>query len=471
MTPDKLMDAIGMLDDHHFHGESNTRTVPWRRRLVTLAAAVLALVLSVGAAMAVSAEFRGLVFSVFNIETHEQPPAGELPTGDDTVPSGSGLQELDVVNIDGIVHAHYFTSDGIVLTYEGGFYTYSYDNANAVAEDGAFWEVYADGITKSNTTRIAFPLTYGDRTLQITFDYAILNGKLSIKVWPVNMDEDPVGNGWNVEPIGNRTDIALLTVPVHTHADYTHDYLLLDLSTLETSDLLESIPHENMIVDACWITDDLHYAIVMGMDKESGKHGYWFCDLDRNTIKTLDALTGTTATQPYFLNDSTIVFLESLGGGRFHVVSHHIPTGVQKVIVENTARKSGDNAGYRGIQRNGGSGRHGLLFREDGSVDLIDLHTHQILNMAGLQTDRLTTSESPDGTKIMIAYEQVNENKELGYGFSSLGILDPETGVLQMLTRDISGDPETFWGWLDNDTIVITAHDALGGYYVYVYDF
>lgn len=474
MNPDKLLDAFGMVDDRFLASEQKAHVVPFRRRMIALIAAILTFALSVGTAMAVSPEFRELIFSIFNIKTHEQPPAGNtniLPTEDSTDPSQSGLQEIDVVSIEGVVHAHYFTSEGMVLTYEGGFYTCAHSDAGAAPGDASFWEIRTDEIVDVGATRIKFPLTHGNRTLQIIFDYAILNGKLSIKVWPQNLNEDPVGNGWNVEPIGERTDIALMTVPVYTGTDYTHDFLLLDLTTLETTDLLESIPLDNVAVDGCWITDDLHYAILMGNQRESGSYGYWFCDLERNTVTTMDALTGTDAEEPYFLNGSTIIFQESLGEGQFNVVSHHIPTGVQTVIIENTTRMYDDNTRYRGIQESGGNGVHGLLFREDGSVDLIDLRTCVTLNMTGLDTDKLTTSESPDGTRIMIAYQEANADGELGYGFSKLGILNPETGVLQMLTRDISGNPENFWGWLDHDTVVISAYDANGGYYVYVYDF
>jgi hypothetical protein len=140
-------------------------------------------------------------------------------------------------------------------------------------------------------------------------------------------------------------------------------------------------------------------------------------------------------------------------------------------MIENTTSRSKKNPGYRGIQKYGGYGAHCLLFQEDGTVDLIDLRTGLDLNMAGLNMDKITTSESPDGTRIMIAYEETGENGELGYGFSRLGILNPESGVLHMLTRDVSGNSETFWGWLDNDTVVVTARDAAGGYYVYVYEF
>ena len=480
MNPDKLLDAFGMIDDRFLVSEKKVHAVPLRKRLLVLIAAILVFMLFVGTAMAVSKEFQELIFSIFSLQTHEQPPAANtdiLPTEDGMNSSQSGLQEIDKVSIDGIVHAHYFTSDGIVLTREGGFYTCAHRDADAVPDDAAFWEIRADEIVNVGATRIEFPLTHGDRTLQIIFDYAILNGKLSIKVWPQNMDEDPVGNGWNIEPIGNRTDIALLTVPVDIGLDDTHDFFLLDLATLETIDLLGSIPHDTiiphdtMVIDAGWVTDDLHYMILMCFNYEKGGYEYWVCDLERNTITALADLTETTATKPYFLDESTIIFQEALGRERFNVVSHHIPTGVQNVIVENTILRSGDNPGYRGIQMQGGHGAHGLLFREDGSVDLIDLHTRVTLNMTGLDTDKLTTSESPDGTRIMIAYEEENESGYLGYGFSELGVLNPETGVLQMLTREISGDPESFWGWLNNNTLVVTAHDAAGKYYVYVYDF
>lgn len=473
MTPDKLLDAIGLLDDRHFETNVQTQIVPWRRRLLALAAAVLVLILSVGTAIAVSPEFRGLVFSVFDIETHEQPPAGNgnmLPTENSTDPTKPALQEIDVVNIDGIVNARYFTSEGHVLTYEGGFYTYSRTDGDTIPDDATFWEIQTDAIVDVGATRVDLPLTYGDRTFQIIFDYAVLNGKLSVRVWPQNLNEDPIGNGWNVEPVGSRTDVALLTVPVSTDRDYTHEYFLLNLETEETTELLGQIPHENIIIDACWLTNDMRYGILMGIDKQSSSAGYWFCDLEKSTVVTFNTLTGKTATEPYFLDDSTVIYQESLGEGRLNIVRYHIPTGEQSVVIENTTRRVADSAGYRGIQRNGGKGKHCLLFQEDGSIDLIDLRSSTSLNMTGLNIDKLTTSESPDGTSILIAYEETNENNELGYGYSSLGILNPETGIVKMLTRDVSGIPENFCGWLANDTLVITSYNA-GGYYVYVYEF
>ena len=477
MNPEKLLDAIGMLDDRHFEPETKTQIINYRRRFVVLIAAVLTIFLLVGTALAVSPDLRNTLFSILAIETPERPPINST----DTLPTegGSSLHKINTVHIDEVVSAHYFTGG----TVRGGaLYTSSHRNDNAVPTDGQFWEIRKDGIVAINTTRIDFPLAYGDRTFQIIFDYAILNQELCIQVWPQDLDKNPIGNGWNLVAIGDRTDVALLSVPVDTGGDYTHDYLLLDLRTLETRNLLDDIPHDNIIIDACWFTDDLRYAIAVGYDKENDEaHKFhtdsWFCDLDTNTMETFHSLTGAnidyyhTLNSPYFLDNSTIIYLDMLSEENFHVISYDIPTGVQTTIVQNTTKKQKEQVGYQAIQAHGAHGAHGLLFKDDGTVDLIDLRTQAVLNMQGLNTDKLHTYESPDGSRILIAYTKANENSEYGYGYANLGILNPETGVLLMLSRDNGGNQESFVGWLDNDTIVIRSYDDAWNSYVYVYEF
>ena len=471
MDPEKLLEAIGMLDDRHFETEETVRFPSWRRKLTILIAAIVLLTLTIGTAMAVSHDFRALIFSVFNIETHEQAPNGYA----DVVPPASGLQEIDIINIDGVVNAYYFSTEGIALIKGGGIYTCS-RGVETVPEDAAFWEIRADEIVEVPTNRIDFPLIHGGRTFRIVFDYAVLNGELSIKEWPQDLDEDPYANGWYVEAIGDRTDIALLTVPVDIGLDFSMDLLLLDLATLEVTDLLESIPHDQVTVYGWRITEDLHYAILSGYDEETDLYGYWLCDLIRNTIITLDVPAKRLKVEPYFLDDSTLIMQESLDGESFHVVRWHLPTGVKTVVIENVKYRTKDGAGYRSIHDNGAEGIHGFLFHEDGSVDLIDLRTGAALKMTGLETDNLSTSESPDGTSVLISYKKQWENDVQGYDYMKLGVLDPKTGILKMLTREASGNPEDFWGWLGNDTVVLLA-DIAGdgsykdGSYIYVYEF
>ncbi len=466
MNPEKLLDAIGLVDDRFFNTEKSVRRYSFRRKMIALIAAVLMIAASVGTAMAVSVEFRELIFSFFHIETHEKPP---VSTEENTIPQ-SGLQKFAVTDIDGVVHAHYFTSDGFVQALDGGFYTYSQTDHN-IPDNGVFWEIREEGIVKVPTNRVDFPLVSGDKQLQITFDYAILSGNLRIHVWARNLDKDPVGYGWNATPIGSRTDVALLAVPYLDRDYYIQTYYLLNLETLELTDIMSAFSLDAMVVEGLWLTDDMKYVLVYGTDRSSGNGEYWVCDFENGTMRLLDEIIGADCADPYFLDNQTIVFKKLLTDDNFQLVKYHIPSGVQTVIVEKTTGRRSGLPGYRGIRLNGGGGAHGLLFQDDGSVDLIYLHTLESMKMQGLDTAKLTTSESPDGTKIMIAYQEADADGVLGYGFSSLGLLDPDTGVLKMLTRDVSGNPETFWGWLNNDTVVITAHDNAGGYYVYVYAF
>ncbi len=466
MNPETLLDAIGLVDDRFFHPEKQVRHHPFRRKLLALVAAVLMIAASVGTAMAVSVEFRELVFSIFHLESPEKPPVN---TEGNTAPQ-SGLRKFAVTEIDGVVRAHYFTSDGFVQALDGGFYTWSQTERNA-PDDGVFWEIRESGIVPVPTNRMDFPLASGDKQLQITFDYAILNGNLRIHVWPDALDEDPVGNGWDATPIGGRTDVVLLTVPFLDRAYYTQTCYLLNLETREVTDLMSAFSPDTLVLEGLRLTEDMAYALVYGTDRSSGNGASWVCDFEAGTMRRLDEMAGAACADPYFLDNQTLVFRKLLADDHFQLVKYHLPSGAQTVIVENTTPRRGGGAGYRGIQLNGGGGAHGLLFQEDGSVDLIDLHTLESMNMQGLDTRKLTTSESPDGASILIAYEEADADGVLGHGFSSLGLLHPDTGVWNMLTREVSGNPETFWGWLDRDTVAITARDDSGGYYVYVYVF
>jgi hypothetical protein len=51
-----------------------------------------------------------------------------------------------------------------------------------------------------------------------------------------------------------------------------------------------------------------------------------------------------------------------------------------------------------------------------------------------------------------------------------LGKLNPKEGVLYLLKRDISGNAENFWGWLDSNTVVFTSRNSDGSYYIYLYE-
>ena len=493
MNADKLLDAIGMVDDDLLAQEKRT-VIPFRRKLIVLVAAVLILALSIGAATAEEGDFQQLrqgisqfaesvekVFlKVFNIETPEKPPESTLgpkpplnaeTTGpnETTRPSEPMLEYVTMVDIEGAVHAHYFSGTGYRQVFEGGFYTFP--ERERPPKDATFWEITKDGIVDVGNTRVDFVLNHGGKDFRILFDYAVLAGKVCIMVWPEGMDENPYGNGWNAEAIGNRTDIVLLSIPVSKNRDYTHDYLLLDLETLETVNLLEGIPVEELVIDAFWLTEDLRYALMTGYNVRTKQSRDWICDLEEKQIWETRAWTGSDiCDDPYFLDDRTLIACEYLPEERISVARYDILTGEQTIIVENVPRRG--ETGYRPINSWGAGGQHGLLYEEDGTAWLIDLRTGERYSLAGLTMSKSYRIESPDGEYILFADQERAKDEKTSFCYPRIGLLDPKTGEMKVLTRDISGNAENLYGFLDANTIVISSRmDENDGYYLYVYEF
>ena len=498
MNADTLLDAIGMVDDDLLVQEKRT-VIPYRRKLIVLVAAVLILALSVGVVTAEEGDFQQLrqeisqfaesvekaFLKVFNIETPEKPPESTLgpkpPLNAETTapnettepneitqPSEPMLEYVTMVDIEGAVYAHYFSGTGYRQVFEGGFYTFP--ERERPPKEATFWEITKDGIVDVGNTRVNFVLNHGGRDFRILFDYAVLAGKVCIMVWPEGLNENPYGNGWNARPVGNRTDIVLLSIPVNKSQDYTHDYLLLNLETLETTNLLEGIPVEDLVISYMWVTDDLRYALMNCYDLHTKNHVYGLCDLEEKTFANLEELTGDLGRDPYWLDDRTLIANEYLGDERITVARYDIPTGERTVIVENVPR-SGET-GYRPINSRGAGGYHGLLYEEDGTAWLIDLRTGERYSLAGLTMSKSYRIESPDGKYILFADQERAKDEKTSFCYPRIGLLDPKTGEMKVLTRDISGNAERLSGFLDSNTVVISSRmDENDGYYLYVYEF
>lgn len=484
MNADKLLDAIGMVDDRFLKEEPKGPAVSVRRRLTVLVAAVMVLSLSVGSVMAATQDSSRLgekleklgdtiqqaIFSVLHIETPEKPPVGSVPVTspsvDGTQPSEPALKEIDVVNIDGVVNAHYFMGEGYVQTLEGGFYTYSGPVEDDPPEKFRFWEIRKEGVVEVASKRSEFLFVHDGRQLRIIFDHAIINEKLWVMVWPKGLGENTYLNGWNVEPIGDRTDMALMSVPVMAGDDISYHYFLLDMATLETAPLLKNISTENLIVDHCTVTGDLNYATLTGIDLADRTQKSWVCDLRRNTITQIDDLTGFDTAEFHFLDDSTLICEQWVGDGSINIVRHDMATGEQTMVVE-AVKRAGATGGYATIGK-----YYGMLYGTDGSAALIDLQTGEVTALTGLELENAKITESPNGRFILIGYQERAKDEKTSWCYPKIGLLDPQKEEMRLLTREISGNAEYLRGWLDDQTVVITTgRNEDGGYYMLVYEF
>ena len=463
MNPDKLLDAIGMLDDHHFEAEKKARMIPWRKRLIGLLAAVLIIALSVGTAIAVSPELRELIVSILYIETPERPLTGNPDAPTDPTQPLPALQKIDIVDIDGQVKAYYYSSSGVVMPTEGGFFTCEWRDDHAAPESPAFWEITENGIVETEAKRIDIPLTVGDKSFRIIFDYGVLQGKLCVHPWPEDLDQNPYGNGWNATAIHGRTDVVLLTIPVLKGEDYTTEYFLLDLTTQQTTELLAGIPRENLWIYFGVFSSDAHYAIFDGWDGKD-HYGYWFCNLEAKTLTELGPMLQADIRDgqwpsPVFLDDETLLCCVWRGNDTYDLVRFHLPTGAGFTLEENIPI-----GGFQFLTSRCWPNTYGLRMTTEGEYELINFRNNSRLQLAGLPKGTLNFSQSPDGQKVFVGlFESGN--------YSRIGLLEPATGVLNMLNRKVCAEYEHFMGWLDTDTIALTAQADDGSYYAYVYKF
>jgi len=481
MTAELLLDAIGQIDDRFLFVEASPRRISLRRTAIVFIAAILAALLTFMTAMAVSPEFKEFVYSFVNMKTQDKPPIpgleedsmtntqtqGSTPVHDtqETVSPDEPMQELGYQEIDGMVTAQYFTTNGLFRLFEGAIYTCNRDDEYS---NPVFWEVTSDGLVQHQATRVQFALPYGGKDHEIFFDYAVINGRLYEEEWPPNVGEDPFGNGWVCNSVANRTDVVWLQVPVlKNNYDFTRYPLLLDLKTLEVTNLFEDLPLDDIYVDWIWLSDDLSTAFFSGHKKvlnDQGQMGSfsdeWICDLKTSTMSCMTDVIELPGYWSY-LDDNTLEkCIQDPDTKLSTLYRYDIPSGKTVKVFEDV------NAKY--ILTN-----YAVVQNDDFSYWLLNLRTGESKKLDGLYLAGMTVSESPNKQNIMFASRWKNpEIDQFSECYPKIGILNTETGAFQILKRDVKGKlSESFYGW-PNDTAVVTASsNGVSGFYIYIYEF
>lgn len=476
-----LLEAIGAINDIYILSAQNRldhisepttkaaytvkRKHHTRKALICIAAVIAVLISSFTVAMAASQEFREFVFSIFHIQTTE-----ELPDNTDiTVPDGS-LEQIDRTDFDGAVTAYYFKGDGVIRPAGGLLYSNSYDKAT-----GTFYDLDADGLVPLPTMRVEFPYSFRGTDFNIKFDYAVYQEKLYFSTIPENLNINPYQYGWDLRRAGTATDKAWMILPYLTSGDYGMYPLLLDIRTNQVTDALAGLPLDGIIPSVWEFSDDGAFALLSGYPADY-EPDFWICDMEEKTLTPLSELTGRTINDCYLLDGKSVVCYAE-NGGEFDVIRYEPETGTTAILGENMVPYglSGDGNGLRSIEYYGGQGCHAMLIDCAGGVTLIDLRTGSRTPLEGIPGDSvLLTSESPDGTHILFAFEDKSITAPNTLAVHQLGVLDTRTGVLTLLEREhYEVRSETILGWLANDCVAVLAFDENGeqGWYMYVYNF
>jgi len=454
MNPDKLLDAIGLLDDRYFEAEAKTHILPWRRRLIALIAAVLMVVLSVGTAMAASPEFREAVFRFFHIEQEQTIP-------DNTVNTELSVDDMFVetkIKIGDVIEGKYVHTP--VSTHaRSGIYLVCTDEVEMrqgsrydgyYEEDGAFIKL------EEHTFNQDYVL-YGNE-IHVEFDWVEHNGAVSMtwvapEVW------------FRKENESGDASAALFTFFIRCEGEdgeplVTWYPVLLNLHTGELTDILAGtdgslIPH----IDKCAISPDRTKLLL----RQTTQEGYslYYADLAEKRIYSVDALSGQRATACSLIGNTLACW--NLADGYYTAWKIDLTTLERTELFDskfNAAATLKADAGIVFMEGFDNWDRWGDMYigscfalevDEAQNVSVIDLATGVKTRIEGyIWTPNTQRTPSPDGTKLLLA------GGSSGMDFEYVGVLDFGNMTFAEFSRDNKLD-EYLAYWFDENTIVIRA--------------
>ena len=451
MNPDKLLDAIGMLDDRHFEAEKKNRVIPWRRSLAALIAAVLMVILSVGTALAVSPAFRELVFRFFHIEQEQIIP-------DSTVSTELSVDDMFVepkITIGDVIEGKYVHTPDATHA-RSGIYLVCTDEVEM--RQGSHYDAYyeEDGefIQLEEHTFNRDYVLYGNE-FHVEFDWVEYNGSVSM-TW---VDPDVP---FRKENESGDASAALFTFSLRWEEDGTSkgtSYpVLLNLHTGELTDILAGTDANRMHnIDKCAISPD-RTKLLLGQSTDEG-YSLHYADLAANRLYRVDELSGQHAAACSLIGNTLACW--NLTDGSYTAWKIDLNTFERTELFSskrNAAETPEADAGIVFMEGFDGWNRWGDMYigssfalevDEAQNVYVIDLATGAKTQIEGYTwTPNTQRTPSPDGTKLLLA------GGPDGMDFEYVGVLDFGNMTFAEFSRDNTLD-EYLAYWFDEDTIVI----------------
>ena len=488
MSPEKLLDAIGMLDDRHFEAKKKTRVIPWRRRLIALAAAILVVILSAATAMAVSPAFRELVFRFIRIEEVQIMPDStqNTETTQNTDNAESTEESSDHINqtesddlyveqnvvIGEVIRGTYIHTP--VATYaRNGIFMACTDEVEM--RQGSHYDGYYEengDFYKLDEYSFAQDYVLYDNEIHAEFDWVVHEGSVSLTWAEPNAQ-------FRKENRSGDASAAWFMFNIYWRGedgkwDGTWYPVILNLYTGELTDILAGTGVNRMEgIDKCAISPD-QTKLLLGQDTEDG-YSLYYVDLVTKQLHSIDTLSGqkTTACS---LADNTLICW-NLTDGFYTAWKINLTTMERTELFEskcNAVETPEADAGIVFMEGFDGTNRWGDMYcgsrfalevDEAQNVYVIDLTTGARSQITGYtwtpDTQRIA---GPDGSKLLLA------GKHDGAAFEYVGVLDFENMTFAEFFRDNSLREHTAY-WFNDHTIVIctemTYESMCSHYYLY----
>lgn len=251
LTQNNLLDAIGMINDDDVLDAKKANQTDFnqgviqnhyikknRLRIAISLAAVIAIILgSFATAMAINKEFRVAVYSFFHISN----PDIVLPIDDEPL-QFKNIEKIYETSIEDAVNIQYIKIKGNFDYGRGLIYLYDRpskseeSNSDGISDSGAMFYTVKDGqLTKLETNKRKLNHTWKGTEYNVEFSWCEDDGAIYV----YSTGKKPASDTfWYVSPVNGRTDVVNLTLASGRQDEYSEKMFILNLHTLEVTDVL-----------------------------------------------------------------------------------------------------------------------------------------------------------------------------------------------------------------------------------------
>ncbi len=440
----------------------------FRKALAFIAAAAIFITLCFSTAMAVSADFREMVFNFFHIKQEVTIPENPI----DTELTADNMFAEPTIYIGNVIQGKYVHAP-IASRAIAGVFLVCTDEIES--KQGSHYDAYyeANGeLIKLEEHHFRKQYTLLGNSFDLEFDWTEHNGNV-ILTWVKENDNFTMPRN-----AGSADNVLfkLCFIGVNSSGEYTESWypVLLNLHTGELSDILSGTGAEHLIgFNNAAISDD-RTKMLLQQNTESGSQLY-FVDLNSKQLYSLDELSGDHVDSCSLIGSKIACW--KLSDGCYKAWNIELSTLKRTDLFDSAfnaaATPEADAgivfiAGFDSWIREGNmyaGSRFALETDENRNVYVIDLSNGARAPIDGyIWTPEAMMIPSPDGTKLLLADGYFSENK-----YEYIGILDFENMTLAEFSRNNTNSAREYLiSWHDRNTVCISSYMDSDSYDCYL---